>query len=505
MIRYLLEIYEEIGSDVIINRFSSAVRSNIDPSNATYPDSLGDPVLYPARLSPPSLNNKLSDSISGTVILNQNTISIANEDGKYDDVESLGWFNVPVVVRRSDKENPTLADFNNVFTGIIKYPVVTQNNVKLVINNIYRSLSNEVCKTFNIDDYPNIPDNSRDKKIPIGYGPDLMNVPLFAIDTTSPNDYIALDPDYLVDVDAVYDSDGNSIAFSETAGIITAVGAKTADVGGATGNTIGDIITSEIALKNGISYDFVNWDKAETDQYINNSGFLNFYFSGGSVRQLVDAVLKSDNAFLFTKNDGRLTLRQWGRTYSIHTIENWKIMQFPTKDFKEALRYYNSLAIIQYEKDLSSGVHQKQIASGINPAFGEERVVTYETDLYVTGEITDLGERMIKRFGTLSEIIKIASGKPTIDINLLDEVQIDVTINGRVFSSKKKWIVRESDPGQDILSLEAKSGFIVPTVIDGVLSQPYYNFIDGVLSQPFWFGFGNQNNSQPIWVTGEEL
>ena len=503
MIRYLIEI-----GDPVTHRFSSAVRNPIEPTNATYPDTIGDPILYPVRLSVPKTNNKISDSISGTVKIPQYKFNIKNDDGKYDDVEDLGWFNIPVVLKRSDKDDPVLDDFDMIVSGTIDYPIVKEKSVQLIVNNVYRSLTEEVTKVFNTTDYPNLPDVNLDKDVPIAYGPDLINVPLFQIDTTDLDKYVAIDPDYLTAVNTVYDADGLSIAFSVSLGIIDAIDAVTADISGVVGNTIGDIITSELALKSSILYTSDNWDITETNEYITNSAQLNFYFRGGTVRQLVDAALKSDNAFLFTKNNGLLALRQWGRNYVIHIIKNWQIMPpFPNKNFKEALKYYNSLASILFEKNISTGIHAKQISSGTNPAFDKERKVSYPTDLYNTGEITDLGDRMIKRFGTLSEIIPISSGESTIDINLLDEIQIDVTINGRQLSSKTKWIAREADPGQDILSLEAKSGFVTPTVIDGILSQPGFHngsFIDGVLSQPYQHAFVNQVNSQPLSVTENE-
>lgn len=506
-IRYLIEI-----GDPITHRFSTAVRSPITPYSSNYPYAAGGSKSYPVRLEVPTLKKKISDSISGTTILPQFTFVIQNDDGKYDDVETLGWFNTPVTLKRSDIDNPTIEDFSTIFYGMIDYPIVTQTSVRLVCNNTYRSLTEDVCKTFNTTDYPNIPDGSKDKFIPIAYGPTIKNVPLFEIDSTDTTKFIAIDPDYLTSVSAVYDEDGNSLTFSVASGVITegTSAAKTADVVGAPGNTIGEIIVSEVATKSGISFNATNWDILEVNQYISNCGTLNFYFSGGSVRQLCDAVLKSDNAFFFDKNDGRLTIRQWGREYTIHTLSNTRIMNFPKKDFKEALKYYNSLAIVQYDMDVSEGSYQKQLSSGITPSFSKEKTVTYPTDLYDQGQILDLADRMIKRFGFISELLPIESGDPAITIDLLDEVQVNVSINGRQLSTKTKWIVREVDPGQDTMVLEAKSGFLTPAIIDGILSQPgYYNgsFIDGVLSQPLSYNSGAIDGvlSQPLVSTGVGL
>jgi hypothetical protein len=479
MIRYICEI-----GDPITHRFSTAIRSPRDKSNATYPDEFGNNILYPVLLKIPRLNNKISDSISGSVKQPQQNIIIENGDGKYDDVEALGWFNTPIVIKRSDKELATLADFQCIYRGIISYSNPDFKQVKIKTNNLYRSLTQQVTNTFNIDDYPDIPDGNLDNNIPIAYGPELKKVPLFEIDKNDPTKYIAIDPVYLTGVADVYDSDGVPIFFSVSFGIITATDAATALVSGVSGNTIGDIITSEITVKSPITFDSDNWDLTETNEYSISSGNLNFYFPGGTVRQLVDAVLKSDNAFLFTKNDGRLTIRQWGRVYKVHKLQAWKLMKNPGKDYVDAIRYYNSLALVRYQKNIESGKHELQQSSGISPQFDKEEKKDYPTDLYMTGQVIDLADRMIKRFGIVSEVIKISSGESAAEIDLLDIVELDVNINGRQFSNKIEWVVRESDPGQDVLSLEARSGFIDPEVISGNLSQPQTGNFSGVLSQP---------------------
>ena len=199
-IRYIVEI-----GDPVTHRFSSAVRNEIEPTKATYPDSIGNAILYPVKLAIPKTNNKISDAISGTTLLTQYNIEIENSDGKYDDVQELGWFNSPVVLKRTNKDNPTLEDFNTILKGEISYPVVSQNKVKLVIDNTFRALTQETTNTFNDTDYPNVFDNVKDRNVPIGYG-DLLNVPLYRVD---PSEYIALDPDYITAVTTVYNISGN--------------------------------------------------------------------------------------------------------------------------------------------------------------------------------------------------------------------------------------------------------------------------------------------------------
>lgn len=490
--RYILEI-----NDPITHRFSSAVRNEIDPTNATYPDDLGDSILYPVRLAIPKVNNKISDSISGASSLTQYTLEIENSDGKYDDVKSLGWFNIPVVLKRSNIDNPLLSDFVTIMKGELSYPVVTQSTVNLVINNLFRTLTQQSCNTFKIADYPNLPDNVIDKSIPIGYG-DLINVPLSEVDT---NTYIALDPDYITAVSSVYDQDDNSIAFTFNAGNgqITAIEGATADVTGRANNKIGSIITTEIEEKGLITYDSTNWDTVETNNFILSDSLVNFYFDGGSVRDLVNKVLKSDNAFLFTKNDGRLTLRQWARTYSIHTVATWQFMKFPKKDYQDAQRYFNSSVLLQYDKNISSGLYDNQVLINNDSLFNSPVRKTYPVDLYEQSEIDNLAIRLYSRFSLLSEIISLYVGKPTEDINLLDTIILDLNINGRQFSDKTTWIVREIDPGQDIITIESTLSAEDLGIHDGVLSQPYSNLINGILSQPMYNGLDGVP-SQPLAV-----
>jgi hypothetical protein len=437
---------------------------------------------YENRLAIPNVNSKISDSISGSTLLTNYTLEIENGDGKYDDVESLDWFNTVLTLKRTDKNNPILEDFKTILMGEISYPVVNEKSVKLVVNNVFRALTQRVCNTFNIIDYPNVFDNVKDKDIPIGYG-DLLNVPVFRVD---PSEYIAIDKDYITAVTTVYDKDGNSISFTfnPVDGQINAIDAVSADVTGRTNNRIGTIITTEIQEKALITYNSDNWDTTETNEFIANDSFINFYFDGGTVRDLVNKALKNDNAFMFTKNDGFLTLRQWGRTYKKHEIASWKTTKFPKKDYKDAQKYFNSSVSLSFQKDIKNNIYDNNRIIGDDTLFDKVKRSSYNVDLYTNGDLESLGLRLMQRFGELSEIIPFYSGQDTSEINLLDLIILDVNINGRQFSTKTEWIVREVNPGQDVLMLEARSGFEEPGVIDGVLSQPMFNMIDGILSQP---------------------
>jgi len=185
-------------------------------------------------------------------------------------------------------------------------------------------------------------------------------------------------------------------------------------------------------------------------------------------------------------------------------------MKNPGKKFSDAHKYYNSLALVLFQLNHESGNYERQLSSGISPQFDKDRKVEYPTDLYLNGEVLDLADRMIKRFGIMSETLPISSGKSLIEVDLLDQIELDVNINGRQFSNKLDWIAREVDPGQDTLVIEAKSGFVEAKIIDGILSQPMFinsTTYDGVLNQPLSVNGSNIYNgvlSQSITIIEEE-
>jgi hypothetical protein len=488
MIRFLLEITTQ---DETIN-VSSSCRDPLNPSDIRYPDLLGNRVAYPVRLEIPSINQKISDAISGTTILNQYTVNLINDDGLYDDLDKRKIFGADAVLKRSDVENPRLEDFDIISTGKVVYPVISKERVTLYIDSTYRSLTEQVCRVFTTGDYPNLPESAIDKNIPIGYGPGLKKVPLTQIDSTDLTKYIALDPDYIIDVDAVYDQDGNSISFTgpDVNGVVTATDAVTADVSGLLNNSIGEIISYELEQKSGITYDSDNWDTAEAGIYIATSGKLNYYVTGGTVRNFVDGALKSDNAFLFTKNNGKLTFRQWGTAYNIWTISNKMITQFDKKDYKDSEKYFSSSVRLAFDKDISTGKYNNQYIdatqeSAIEALYGRTQRTSFNVDLYEQPAIEDLASRLVDRFGTMSPNCRIGVGVPTSQVNLLDIVKLPVNINNRVYTEDSFWVVRESNPGQDILYLEALSGYEEPNMVDGVLCMPLSEEINsGILSEP---------------------
>jgi len=431
--------------------FGSAPRDTNNLSDTFY----GSLNVYP-RMSIPSLNNKLNDIISGIITYNSLNITIDNSDGIFDGFDVLDFFNTPMQINKSSEDAEVINDFNRIRLGIISDIDLSFGTMNIeAVDKIYL-FNTDFCNKFNDTDYPSIPSENINKNIPVGWGA-LTKVPLIEVDT---NDYIALDPDYITAVTTVYDSDGGSIGFSfdSDTGIITATGGASADVTGKTTNSIGEIITEALTNEN-LSYVDGIWDVTETNLYLGICADIALYIDSGTTKNLIEEALKSDNAFLIQKNNGLFTIRQWGQTYDTHTIPSWTITKEPNKNFKDATKYFCSSAKILYDKNNESGNYDsiyiddtRETEIFIN--YKRSEIAEFETDLILENDAIDLAERLIERFGEVRETITVGLGVDTFGVNLLDTIELDLDVNGRSFSNYYTWIVKEADPGQDMVTLE---------------------------------------------------
>jgi hypothetical protein len=368
------------------------------------------------------------------------------------------------------------------------------------------SLDTDYCRKFNAVDYPNIDDDKINNDIPVGWG-DLLKIEVIEVnrDTADPCtwiEYIALDPDYITAVSAVYDDEGNSLThtFTGSTGIIRvtqvdgdgeAIEAESASVTGKTDNSIGEIIIYALENNENLPYVAGIWDTDETDDYLAICKDINFYFDSGSTRDLVEKVLKNDIAFLIQKNNSLLSLRQWGQEYQSWHIPSWLITQKPSKNFKDAYKYFLSTVRIEYlRNNLTDKYERTYIDDSMERAIFERYRRSYtarfETDLGTLADVAALGDRLLDRFGEVRETLTVGVGVDTFGINLLDTVEIEFEIGDsrdpRTFSTYSKWIVKEADPGQDTITIEGTEINYVLTFDgdDATLDDDYLWSVSGV-------------------------
>jgi hypothetical protein len=351
-------------------------------------------------------------------------------------------------------------------------------------------MNSDFCRKFNQDDYPNLDDNDVNNDIPVAWGA-VYGIGLTEVNrsTASPPtwiDYIAVDPRYITSVSAVYDGDGNSLThtFYPLTGVIrvTQLGgdgevieAESCNVTGMVHNKIGEIIIHALSENENIQYVTGVWDIDETNKYLDICASVGFYFDGGTTRDLIEGVLKNDNAYLIQKNNGLLTLRQWGQEYDIHTIYSWLATQKPKKNFKDASKYYCSSVEILSRKNhdndkyLNTYLDESREAE-IFEKYKRSFLASFETDLLTDTDREDLATRLLERFGTVRETLQVGFGADLFQVNLLDTIVFEPTINDREYSAYSEWIVKECDPGQDTVTIEGlRVGYILS--FDGVAAK----------------------------------
>ncbi|MEA1980018.1 MAG: hypothetical protein U9N54_03480 [candidate division Zixibacteria bacterium] len=457
-------IYTNTGSTL-----GTSPKDETNPSDIYYGNVKVDPVM-----EVPSLKNSLNDVISGINVYNSFSIIVDNADGKYDGFDVLNYFNTPLQISKTSENATSIEDFERVRFGHISNIKVDFGVMEIEANDKFYTMNRSYCNKFTLSQYPNMKESNEDKDIPVGWG-SLIGVELFQVNIDSEDpatwvEYIAIDSNYITACTGLYDKDGNSLSFnfnSET-GIIRAtsldddgkvIEAKTANITGYEENSIGQIIIKALTDNENLPYVDGVWDITETDLYLDYCFEVGFYFKGGSTKDLINNVLKSDIAFLIQKNNGLLTIRQWGKEYEVHTLPSWIVTQNPVKDFEDANKYYCSSARINYKKNQKEKKYEITYLddSREKEIFEEHRksfIADFETDLLTGVDAQDLAIRTLRRFGEVRETLTIGAGINTYDINLLDTVRYEALVNDRDFSDFSTWIVKSCDPGQDVLIME---------------------------------------------------
>jgi hypothetical protein len=455
--------------------FTSGPKNTNNPSDDIYYDE-----HWPVRLETPKLTVKLSDVINGLTKYSTFDFTLFNDDGYFDDTEVSNFFNSPTFIRKTWVDNPTPDDFIPIRYGIVESIRLDDKTMYVSCGDIFRTLEEPVSKIVK-DVYSTAKEN-RDKSLPLVYG--TITTKAIKIDTIK----IVIDEDkdeyvykciYVVgeniaSVTQAFDRNGVPVPFSfdenriitvkpeidQKTGKIMYREIESAIVTGNTNNRLGDVIVDIITSRTGITYVASFWDLVETNNYRANSPRINIQFEGVTVRNAVKEALSSDTVFLVQKNDGKFTLRRWGSMYQKHAVPNWSITKFPSKDYTEAQNNYFSGCSIAYNYDFYKKSHndvclfidnERQAKKTYNKVVRK----TFETYLTNENDCKMIAEQLSNRFTMLHETIKISIGMDTSNVNLLDIVELEMTVNGRNFSKNKNWIVKEVDPAQDTLTLES--------------------------------------------------
>lgn len=452
-----------------LSSFSTAPKNEDNPSDIFYGGVQVRPVM-----SIPKLENKLNNIISGINVYNSFELSVNNSDGFYDSLDILAFFNTPLQISKNTNGGQTLEHFDRIRYGIVNDIKLGFDMMSIEATDQFFLMNRPVCRKTTVDEFPNIEDGELNKDIPVAWGLIQGIEPIeVGKDTAGPPtwiDYIVIDKDYITSVQGVFDEYGNSLTytFNATTGVIrvTELGgdgevieAEYINATGKTDNSIGEIIIDILGSNENIAYIEGIWDLEETDYYLTICPDIGLFFDGGTTRELIEKTLRNDNAFLIQKNDGLLTLRRWGENYTTHQIPSWLITKKPQKNFEDATKFYCSSARIFY-KPFQSGDNFQLIYRDnsrdreLFERYRKRYEADFETDLLNETDSTDLASRILERFGKVRETLKVGLGVNTFEVNPLDTIELDMTINDRQFSEYNSFIVKSVDPGQDEIEME---------------------------------------------------
>jgi len=436
-------------------------------SNALDPDNPSNNIIGGAnaqtRLEIPSFTVKLSDSIAG-VTLNQGfSITFHNDDGYFDDENSMNIFNTPLYLKKTSGENPQYEDFKLIRNGYVENKNTTFDKTHITVADKFRALERPVCNIFKQENFDfTLNGNILNKQIPLVYGRN--KVSLIKLSDTK---YLAAENAVLVV--GVFNRNGEPItdySFDGDTGILTIEKGEASEaIVWGTGHRIGEIINDILVNRANITRTDTNFDMHEFMRYFQLSPRINITITGGTIRNAVESLLKNDMAFFIQQTDGRFTIRTYAdkERYPLHVIPAWAITRKPEKDYSKAQdNYFSSCIITFFDSDPESISYIPETISFLHD-FGEadaEKLYrrrvrrTFHTYLTHINDVQALAMVLSDRYTNMKQTIKLAVGVNTADFELLDRVQVDLNINGRKFSNSDYFIITEINHSQDILTLE---------------------------------------------------
>ena len=438
----------------------------LDPDNPSNNNIRG--INAKVLLEKPNFTYKLSENISGSVLNQGFTLNFTNNNGEFDDDNTWDLFNTPVTLKKATVENPSYGDFKTIRRGLADSTKTTFENFHIEVSDRLRALNEPVCNTIQQADFPSLTilPAAIGKNIPVIYG--TKKIDLIKI-SSIPEAYFGSE---FISAMVVYDNNGNIIPYTlEPNGIIYATNAKSANITGYTQNNIGQIIKDIVTRKTSIQYNDSGWNELEVTKYINIAPKINIAFTSGDVRGVIQNALKSDMAYFIQQMDGRFTLRRFGEIYNTYAKDSWLVTQRPDKDYSHAQQNYFSSCVINYnhtDKDTYLSLMFSEMENIAESRYRKRLRRTFDTDLINEADAYALASMLGARFTTLKQTLRLPVGFDTSEVELLDIVEMEQTINNREFSAEGLWVIAEINPAQDILMLESiTTSHLIKLYLDG--------------------------------------
>ena len=450
-----------------------AMRSMPFLTSALNPDDPSNNVLRNIKvltnLSIPDITSKLSDNISGVTLYQGFNITLTNNNGFFDDEIKWNIFNTPVHVKKTRVKNPSYNDFVPIKYGLVETLQANFENYTINVSDVLKTMENSVCDLILRENFPieiDFDEKLLNKNIPIVYG--RRKVKLEKI-----NETMYLIAEYVNDIYNVFDKEGNIIStlfwrYDRNTNILTVdEEADSVIIMGYPKNNLGSVIIDLITRKANIPFTNAFWNIDEIERYLELAPNINITIDNGNVKGVIQDLLKNDIAYLIQQNNGKLTIRKYGEEYKTHYIKNWTTTNKPEKTWGNSSKQYFSSCVINYDRwgnDEVTSLLYNEREFDAEKTYRRILTKTFDTNLYIEQQAYELAHLLSDRYTNMRQTIRLPTGIETSEMELLDTVEIDLTINGRKISDANRFMIKEINPAQDILTLEELDKVIDPNI-----------------------------------------
>jgi len=329
-----------------------------------------DGKLYDPRIKSIGTLMKEKDPLFfGKLSFSSTTVTLINEDGKFDDFKDLNLFRQGARIKLGF-EGDDYSEFNQIFEGFIEGYSYSQNDLQLTLQDVRKRFTRTIPTNYTLNTvYPYIKDSDLNKVKPIAYG-QVRNSKVICVNTEEPTpatyDFLLMDTEYydVTSVSAAYkdgvEIDSVNYTLDASNGLLKIDSSEIADneLTKVTVDFIGAPVTNGVSIIQdllekyaSVSFNSTNYDTLEWNIAKVNSRFVGLCLN--REKKIIDAIEEILNAIdgtFFDKVDGRLTLRLYDPDRTpVKTLREYEWISEPT--FKSRDKEFLSSVKIGYSKD----------------------------------------------------------------------------------------------------------------------------------------------------------
>jgi len=415
--------------------------------------------LYEGRIkSVPSISIQRDPLYFGLIIFGGGSISLYNQDGRFDDWKDEYVYGQPVRIKFGG-DGLELSDYYTLFTGYVEDFRIDSDEVNIdVIDDRKRFSRSLPVNVFDTTNYPNIKTSNANKSIPIAYGT-VTNAPIMCIDegaTQATYNFVICDVSShssgIKAINQIYIDKGDGpIAASAASESLTAATFVLTAGSATTQYEPGDDITADIEgytsggaiISNGLHimtdimgvyvdrpyntdvYNTTEWASAQAAAY----DCCQWIDSKKTIIDIIEELSISNFGNFIVQSDGKYTFRMTDEDRATaKTIVKTVQLAQPAADFKS--EEFLTSAIIKYNKNQAEDEYieypDTSRQTEVFNKYSTYREREFETNITNATDAAALAVDILDLTDTIVAIFTAKTKTQNIDIQLLDNIILQV-------------------------------------------------------------------------------